>query len=43
MLCFEGIAMMLNIFMGKQKLPNFRLATPENGIAHEITVAEPVG
>ncbi|KAK9464423.1 hypothetical protein V1512DRAFT_268404 [Lipomyces arxii] len=28
MLCFEGIARALNIFLGKEKLPNYRLSTP---------------
>ncbi|KAK9476455.1 hypothetical protein V1514DRAFT_336832 [Lipomyces japonicus] len=29
MLCFEGIARALNIFLGRSKLPNYRLTTPE--------------
>ncbi|GAB7346431.1 hypothetical protein MBLNU457_5128t1 [Dothideomycetes sp. NU457] len=31
MLCFEGIAMNLNVFLGRSSLPNFRLKAPENG------------
>ncbi|KAI6091809.1 phenylalanyl-tRNA synthetase beta chain [Hypoxylon rubiginosum] len=40
MLCFEGIALMLNIFRGKQPTPNFRLAQPANGNLQTITVLE---
>ncbi|OTB05012.1 hypothetical protein M426DRAFT_320332 [Hypoxylon sp. CI-4A] len=40
MLCFEGIALMLNIFRGKQPTPNFRLAQPVSGDLHTITVLE---
>ncbi|KAK9448247.1 uncharacterized protein V1518DRAFT_418445 [Limtongia smithiae] len=32
MLCFEGIARALNIFLGREKLPNYRLVAPENPI-----------
>ncbi|KAK3713027.1 phenylalanine--tRNA ligase subunit beta [Vermiconidia calcicola] len=31
MLCFEGIAMNLNVFLGRQTLPNFRLVAPPDG------------
>ena len=31
MLCFEGIAMNLNVFLERTSLPNFRLKAPENG------------
>lgn len=40
MLCFEGIALMLNIFRGKQPTPNFRLVQPASGDLHTITVLE---
>lgn len=38
MLCFEGIAMNLNVFLGRQTLPNFRLSAPPNGELQTITV-----
>lgn len=38
MLCFEGIALMLNIFREKAPLPNYRLVTPKNGKVETITV-----
>jgi phenylalanyl-tRNA synthetase beta chain len=38
MLCFEGIALMLNIFRGKTPLPNYRLVKPEDGKVQTITV-----
>jgi phenylalanyl-tRNA synthetase beta chain len=38
MLCFEGIALMLNIFRGKTPLPNYRLVAPKNGNVETITV-----
>ena len=31
MLCFEGIAMNLNVFLGREAMPNFRLVAPPNG------------
>lgn len=40
MLCFEGIALMLNIFNGKQPTPNFRLVEPTGGDIQTITVKE---
>lgn len=40
MLCFEGIALMLNIFRGKQPTPNFRLVEPAGGSIETITVKE---
>lgn len=36
MLCFEGIARALNIFLGRQKLPEYKLSKPEKMI--EVTV-----
>lgn len=42
MLCFEGIAMNLNIFLGRQSLPNFRLVAPPNGDLQTVTVKEDV-
>jgi phenylalanyl-tRNA synthetase beta chain len=38
MLCFEGIALMLNIFRSKTSLPNYRLVKPANGRQETITV-----
>ncbi|KAH8590001.1 hypothetical protein B0O99DRAFT_522272 [Bisporella sp. PMI_857] len=38
MLCFEGIALMLNIFRGKTPLPNYKLVPPKNGKLETITV-----
>ncbi|KAI0603310.1 beta subunit of phenylalanyl-tRNA synthetase [Biscogniauxia sp. FL1348] len=40
MLCFEGIALMLNIFQGRQPTPNFRLSQPPSGDLQTITVLE---
>ncbi|PBP28604.1 phenylalanyl-tRNA synthetase [Diplocarpon rosae] len=37
MLCFEGIALMLNIFREKTPLPNYRLVTPKDGKLQTIT------
>ena len=31
MLCFEGIAMNLNVFLGRMQMPNYRLVAPPNG------------
>jgi phenylalanyl-tRNA synthetase beta chain len=38
MLCFEGIALMLNIFRGKTPMPNYRLVAPPSGKLETITV-----
>ena len=38
MLCFEGIALMLNIFRGKTSLPSYRLVKPRSGKLQTITV-----
>jgi phenylalanyl-tRNA synthetase beta chain len=38
MLCFEGIALMLNIFREKTSLPNYRLVAPKSGKLESITV-----
>jgi len=40
MLCFEGIAMNLNVFLGNASLPNFRLVAPKNGELQTVTVKE---
>ncbi|KAI0022059.1 phenylalanyl-tRNA synthetase [Xylariomycetidae sp. FL0641] len=40
MLCFEGIALMLNIFREKESAPKFRLAQPASGELETITVLE---
>jgi phenylalanyl-tRNA synthetase beta chain len=38
MLCFEGIALMLNIFRIRKPFPNYRLVAPKNGKLETITV-----
>jgi len=38
MLCFEGIALMLNIFREKTPLPNYKLVQPKSGKLETITV-----
>lgn len=38
MLCFEGIALNLNIFRGRTPAPNFKLVEPEDGKLETITV-----
>ncbi|KAI9645940.1 phenylalanine--tRNA ligase subunit beta [Ciborinia camelliae] len=38
MLCFEGIALMLNIFGEKTPFPNYRLVKPESGNLETLTV-----
>ncbi|THV55907.1 hypothetical protein BGAL_0002g00620 [Botrytis galanthina] len=38
MLCFEGIALMLNVFREKTPFPNYRLVKPENGNLETLTV-----
>ncbi|KAF5873683.1 putative phenylalanyl-trna beta subunit protein [Botrytis fragariae] len=38
MLCFEGIALMLNIFREKTPFPNYRLVKPESGNLETLTV-----
>ncbi|CAG8956802.1 hypothetical protein HYFRA_00011191 [Hymenoscyphus fraxineus] len=38
MLCFEGIALMLNIFREKTPMPNYRLVSPKSGELETITV-----
>lgn len=38
MLCFEGIALMLNIFREKTPLPNYTLVAPKSGKIQTITV-----
>jgi phenylalanyl-tRNA synthetase beta chain len=38
MLCFEGIALMLNIFRGTTPLPKYRLVEPKGGKLETLTV-----
>jgi phenylalanyl-tRNA synthetase beta chain len=38
MLCFEGIALMLNIFRGKTSFPNYRLVKPQGGKLETLTI-----
>ncbi|GIK02437.1 phenylalanine--tRNA ligase subunit beta [Aspergillus viridinutans] len=40
LLCFEGIQLMLNIFLGRKPLPNYRLVEPANGQLEKIIVRE---
>lgn len=40
MLCFEGIAMNLNVFLGHQTMPTFQLKPPVNGQLQTITVSK---
>ena len=43
MLCFEGISLMLNIFNGKQKSPNYTLKPSPTGELQSLTATEDVG
>ncbi|KAL4752303.1 hypothetical protein BDW72DRAFT_171515 [Aspergillus terricola var. indicus] len=38
LLCFEGIALMLNIFLGRKPLPKYRLVEPPSGELQKIIV-----
>ncbi|KAK3113813.1 phenylalanine--tRNA ligase subunit beta [Teratosphaeriaceae sp. CCFEE 6253] len=40
MLCFEGIAMNLNIFLGRESMPNFTLRPPPDGQLQTVTVSK---
>ncbi|KAJ5818753.1 phenylalanine--tRNA ligase subunit beta [Penicillium riverlandense] len=40
LLCFEGIALMLNIFLGRVSLPDYKLAQPASGALETIVVKE---
>ncbi|OKL60613.1 Phenylalanine--tRNA ligase beta subunit [Talaromyces atroroseus] len=40
LLCFEGIALMLNIFLGRKPSPNYRLVPPASGELEKIIVKE---
>ncbi|KAJ5625547.1 phenylalanine--tRNA ligase subunit beta [Penicillium lagena] len=40
LLCFEGIALMLNIFLGRVSLPEYKLAQPASGELEKIVVKE---
>lgn len=40
MLCFEGIAMNLNVFLGRQSMPKYRLAPPTNGDLLTVNVTK---
>ncbi|KAL2799301.1 hypothetical protein BJX66DRAFT_293496 [Aspergillus keveii] len=40
LLCFEGISLMLNIFLGRKPLPNYRLVEPAGGELQKIIVKE---
>jgi phenylalanyl-tRNA synthetase beta chain len=43
LLCFEGIALMLNVFLERKALPEYKLVPPANGQLEEIIVKEDVG
>ncbi|KAF2219794.1 phenylalanine--tRNA ligase subunit beta [Elsinoe ampelina] len=43
MLCFEGIAMNLKVFLGQTTLPNFRLKAPAGGELLEVNVSPDTG
>ena len=38
MLCFEGIAMNLNVFLGRQKMPQYQLKPPSSGKLETVTI-----
>ncbi|KAI7501506.1 phenylalanyl-tRNA synthetase beta chain [Hortaea werneckii] len=40
MLCFEGIAMNLNVFLGRQPMPNYTLKPPSSGKLETVTVSK---
>ncbi|KAI9891359.1 MAG: phenylalanine--tRNA ligase subunit beta [Vezdaea aestivalis] len=40
MLCFEGIALMLQIFQGKKSSPKYRLVPPPSGQLEKVTILE---
>jgi hypothetical protein len=42
MLCIEGIAMNLNVFLERQAFPNYQLKVPANGELQTMIVYEPV-
>lgn len=42
MLCFEGIALNLRVFLDKQKLPKWTLSPPKSGELETLTVKEEV-
>jgi phenylalanyl-tRNA synthetase beta chain len=42
MLCFEGIAMNLRVFLGKQQLPKWSLTAPASGELQTLTIKEEV-
>lgn len=38
LLCFEGLALMLNVFLGRKPFPNYRLVKPPSGEVQTIIV-----
>ena len=42
MLCFEGIALNLRVFLEKQKLPSWKLTPPAGGELETLTIKEEV-
>ncbi|KAF2875579.1 phenylalanyl-tRNA synthetase beta chain [Massariosphaeria phaeospora] len=40
MLCFEGIALNLRVFLGKEKLPSWTLTPPSSGELETLTIKE---
>lgn len=43
MLCFEGIALNLNVYLQRQEFPTLRLVAPVNGDIETMIVHTPVG
>ena len=42
MLCFEGVSLMLNVFLGKRDAPQYSLAPPAGGQMQHLTVHQEV-
>ncbi|KAL9111420.1 MAG: hypothetical protein Q9227_004097 [Pyrenula ochraceoflavens] len=42
LVCIEGIALMLNIFLGRKPVPNWRLVAPPNGELQSMTASPTV-
>ncbi|RVD80584.1 uncharacterized protein DFL_008479 [Arthrobotrys flagrans] len=40
MLCIEGISKMLNVFLSREEVPNYRVVAPADGELQQITVHE---
>ena len=42
MLCFEGVSLMLNVFLGKRDAPQYSLAPPAGGQMQYLTAHQEV-